>query len=183
MSSVVISLLVTLRSSVRSRARLHLEILALRHQLHVVEPSRPRRVRLTPADRVLWVWLSRVWRDWRIVVFVKLEHDPRVASARLPPRLGVEESPPWPANCHRRGAGFDPDDVGGEPAVGRPTHPRRTPQAGSHGQSGDCREVHGAASAPTLPKLARVSRESRHPDRWRPISSSSRLSRIGSCLY
>jgi putative transposase len=71
MLSVVISLLLTLRSSVRSRARLHLEILALRHQLHVLERSRPRRVRLTPADRVLWVWLSRVWRDWRIVVIVK----------------------------------------------------------------------------------------------------------------
>jgi hypothetical protein len=60
-----------LRSSVRSRARLDLEILALRHQLHVLERSRPRRVRLTPADRVLWVWLSCVSRDWRIVVIVK----------------------------------------------------------------------------------------------------------------
>ena len=42
MSSVVISLLLTLRSSVRSRAWLHLEILALRHQLHrsrAVTPS------------------------------------------------------------------------------------------------------------------------------------------------
>ena len=47
------------------------EILALRHQFHVLERSRPRRVRLTPADRVLWVWLSRVWRDWRTVVIVK----------------------------------------------------------------------------------------------------------------
>ena len=71
MSSVVISLLLTLRSSVRSRAWLHLEILALRHQRHVLERSRPRRVRLTPADRVLWVWLSSVWRDWRTVVIVK----------------------------------------------------------------------------------------------------------------
>ena len=32
MSSLVISLLLTLRSSVRARPRLHLEILALRHQ-------------------------------------------------------------------------------------------------------------------------------------------------------
>ncbi len=71
MSSVVISLLLTVRSSVRSRVWLHLEILALRHQLHVLERSRPRRVRLTPADRVLWVWLSRVWRDWPTVVIVK----------------------------------------------------------------------------------------------------------------
>jgi putative transposase len=77
MSSVVISLLLTLRSSVRSRARLHLETLALRHQLYVLERSRPRRVPLSSADRVLWVWLSRVWRDWRAVVIVKPD-DPRV---------------------------------------------------------------------------------------------------------
>ena len=47
MWSVVISLLLTMRISLRHRAALHLEILALRHQLKVVERSHPRRVRLT----------------------------------------------------------------------------------------------------------------------------------------
>ena len=70
MSSVVMSLLLTLRSSVRSRAMLHLEILALRHQLHLLARSRPRRVHLTHADRLLWVWLFRVWRDWRAAVII-----------------------------------------------------------------------------------------------------------------
>ena len=69
MWSVVISLLLTLRTSLRHRAALHLEILALRHQLQVVERSRPR-VRLTGADRVLWVWLSRVWDEWRAAVLI-----------------------------------------------------------------------------------------------------------------
>jgi putative transposase len=68
MRSVVISLLLTLRASLRTRAALQLEILALRHQLQVVERSRLRRVRLTGADRLLWVWLSRVWDDWRAAV-------------------------------------------------------------------------------------------------------------------
>jgi len=49
------TLLLTLRASLRNRAALQLEILALRHQLQVLERSRPRRVRLTSADRVLWV--------------------------------------------------------------------------------------------------------------------------------
>jgi hypothetical protein len=71
MSSVVVALLLALRSSVRSRAMRHLEILALRHQLHVLERSRLGRVHLTPADRLLWVWLSRVWRDSRAVAIVK----------------------------------------------------------------------------------------------------------------
>jgi len=46
----------------------------LRHQLHVLQRSRPRRVRLTPVDRFLWVWLSRTWTEWRAaIVIVKPE--------------------------------------------------------------------------------------------------------------
>jgi putative transposase len=62
---IVVSVLLSLRSLVRSRAALHLEILALRHQLHVVERSRRPRLRLTAADRLLWVWLSGIWTEWR----------------------------------------------------------------------------------------------------------------------
>jgi hypothetical protein len=43
-----------LRGSMRSRAVLHLEILALRHQLKVLHRSQPRRRRLANADRWLW---------------------------------------------------------------------------------------------------------------------------------
>ena len=62
---IVVSLLLSLCSLVRSRTALHLEILALRHQLQVVERSRRPRLRLTATDRLLWVWLSRFWREWR----------------------------------------------------------------------------------------------------------------------
>src|SRR5262245_19266741 len=65
MPSVVVALLQTALLSWRSRAALHVEILALRHQLHVLQRSRPQRIRLTLADRALWVWLSRVWSGWR----------------------------------------------------------------------------------------------------------------------
>jgi putative transposase len=70
MRSVVISLLLTIRVSLRDRAALQLEILALRHQLHVVNRSRPQRLRLTPADRMLWVWLSQVWNEWRAAIVI-----------------------------------------------------------------------------------------------------------------
>jgi putative transposase len=71
---VVFSILLTVRSSIRSRAALQLEILALRHQLQVLERTRPRRVRLTRWDRLLWIWLSRVCQGWRsAVVIVKPE--------------------------------------------------------------------------------------------------------------
>ena len=61
----LVSVLLSLRSRVRSRLALHLEVLALRHQLQVLERSRRPRLRLTAADRLLWVWLSRIWTEWR----------------------------------------------------------------------------------------------------------------------
>ena len=45
----------------RSRAVLELENLALRHQLHVLRRQRPGRPRLFTIDRLLWVWLYRIW--------------------------------------------------------------------------------------------------------------------------
>jgi hypothetical protein len=74
MMSVLISALATLKGLIRSRVALHLEVLALRHQLQVVQRSRPRRLRLTKADRCLWAWLSCTWGDWRTaIVIVKPE--------------------------------------------------------------------------------------------------------------
>ena len=74
MTSVLLSVLLTLRSSAPSRAALHLEVLALRHQLQVLQRSRPRALGLGQADRWLWTWLSRVWTAWRTaLVIVKPE--------------------------------------------------------------------------------------------------------------
>ena len=64
---IVVSAVLSLRSLVRSRAELHLEILALRHQLQVLERSRRPRLRLTAADRLLWVWFSRVRLEFPIL--------------------------------------------------------------------------------------------------------------------
>jgi putative transposase len=62
---IVVSVVLSLRSLVHSRAALHLEIFALRHRLQVLERSRRPRLRLTAADRLLWVWFSRIWTEWR----------------------------------------------------------------------------------------------------------------------
>jgi putative transposase len=45
----------------RSRAVLELENLALHHQLRVLRHQRPGRPRLFAIDRLLWVWLYRIW--------------------------------------------------------------------------------------------------------------------------
>src|SRR5713226_7133012 len=74
MSTVISALLATLSSVCRTRAVLQLEILGLRHQLGVLRRSSRKRPRLTPTDRILWAWLSRVWLDWpAALVIVKPE--------------------------------------------------------------------------------------------------------------
>jgi len=56
----------------RSRVDLELEVLALRHQLNVLRRQQPGRPRLLPIDRLLWVWLYRLWpRCLDVMVLVK----------------------------------------------------------------------------------------------------------------
>ena len=59
MPTSLVALLITLGSILRSRLDLQLEILALRHQIGVLERSVHKRPRLTSTDRLLWVSLSR----------------------------------------------------------------------------------------------------------------------------
>jgi len=59
------TLFATLSSIFHSRTALGLENLALRHQIGVLQRSAKKRPKLTSVDRLLWVWLSRLWRDWR----------------------------------------------------------------------------------------------------------------------
>jgi len=63
----------TASAAFKSRAVLHLENLALRHQIGVLRRSE-KRPKLTSADRLLWPCLSEVWNDWRsALVIVKPE--------------------------------------------------------------------------------------------------------------
>jgi transposase InsO family protein len=59
------TLLTNLSSTFHSRAALQLENLALRHQIGVLQRSSRKRPQLTLVDRLLWVWLSRIWSGWR----------------------------------------------------------------------------------------------------------------------
>src|SRR5258708_3572698 len=60
------TLLLSLRDCFRARAVRQAEMLALRHQLLVLHrSSRGHSLPLRWADRILWVWLSRLWNDWR----------------------------------------------------------------------------------------------------------------------
>jgi putative transposase len=62
---VLLLILRSLLAGLGSRRELMLENLVLRHQLQVALRTNPRP-RLRPSDRVLWVWLQRIWPNgWR----------------------------------------------------------------------------------------------------------------------
>ena len=54
----------TLRSTIRTQRELALENLALRQQVAVWKVRQPRP-QLTATDRLFWVVLSRLWKNWR----------------------------------------------------------------------------------------------------------------------
>ena len=45
----------------RFRGSLEIELIALRHQVTVLRRKRPGRPQLSSLDRLLWVWLYRIW--------------------------------------------------------------------------------------------------------------------------
>ncbi|HEX7485028.1 MAG TPA: hypothetical protein VF332_02675, partial [Vicinamibacterales bacterium] len=65
MLALFVALLASLRSAIHSRLELEAEILALRHQLAVLQRQAPKRPRLGRTDRLLRVLLSRLWPHWR----------------------------------------------------------------------------------------------------------------------
>ena len=118
-------LLRTLLVFFRGRRDLVLENLALRHQLDVALRGEPR-LRIRQRDRILWVWLRRLWpRGWRRhLVFVQPDtvvgwhgkgwrlywtwrSRARLGRPRLSPevreliRLMSTENPLWGSECIR----------------------------------------------------------------------------------
>ncbi len=56
----------------RGGVELELEVIALRHQLAVLRRQRPGRTQLFSIDRLIWVWLYRLWpRFLKVIVVVK----------------------------------------------------------------------------------------------------------------
>ncbi len=61
---IVRTIFLFLRLCITSRSAIAAENLALRQQLGVLQRS-VKRPRLRQRDRIFWVWLSRLWADWR----------------------------------------------------------------------------------------------------------------------
>jgi putative transposase len=98
---VLSALFSTLGLMFRSRAALELEHMALRHQIGVLKRSAGKRPKLTAAERLFWVFLCRVWSDWRSALDIV-----KPATAIAWHRLGFRLSgmarrvgPPFPPRC------------------------------------------------------------------------------------
>lgn len=67
--SIVGGIVFFLRALLWNRAAIAAGNLALRQQLAVLRVS-AKRPRLRRRDRILWVWLSRLWTDWRSCLLI-----------------------------------------------------------------------------------------------------------------
>ena len=90
MMTILSALVSTLAFRIRSRACLELELICLRHQVSVLRRQHKGRIRLFSTDRLLWVWLYRVWPQvLNAMVLVKSP----VASSGLPALLALAITP------------------------------------------------------------------------------------------
>ena len=82
--------------------------------------SARKRPRLTPVDRLLWVWLSRIWGDWRSALAIVRPETALLAWCRFSAVLDLEGAArPTQTTYHcARGPRSDPQDVPGEPHLG-----------------------------------------------------------------
>jgi putative transposase len=66
---VIADLFLFLRTFFLPRASLAAENLALRQQLAILQRT-VKRPRFRKRDRIFWVWLSKLWSDWRSVLVI-----------------------------------------------------------------------------------------------------------------
>src|SRR5882762_4561903 len=142
----------------RSRSSLELELIALRHQVAVLRRQRPGRPKLFCADRLLWVWLYRIWpQALHAMVLVK------PATVIQWHRKGFRLYWRWRSQSGYPGRPKTCTEVRnliGQMSIANPLgcapNPRRTAQARHRGQPSDRRQIHVVATQGPLPDLAQL---------------------------
>jgi hypothetical protein len=180
----VMSLLHSRRCVILSRASLHLEIIALRHQLAGPRSSAPPA---SPFDasrsHAIGVALTLMARLALGRTHRQAGNRHRVAPTQLSSLLDLEKStsngPSGRASLRSR-----PDSraLDRESSLGRAVGSRGVAEVGDLGESVDARQVHAAASGPSHKRGGPSSRTTRTRS-WLLTCSSCRLSPSGSCSY
>ena len=165
MMSVILSLLLTLRTWAHSRAALQLEVLALRHQLQVLQAEAAKvatreggPLALGPAfahlDRMANGARDRQARDCH-----------RLAPTRLPAVVDLEKPAPHRATD---GAGRHPDpdshDGASESALGGAADSWRTAETRDRHLLGHRRQIPGSPAPAAVADMAHLPAESHRPD-------------------
>src|SRR5215510_1234684 len=71
MLDLILMMVSCLFRSFRTQAAIQAEIIALRHQLVVLQRTQQtKRLILHRVDRCLWVWLSQLWSGWRSALII-----------------------------------------------------------------------------------------------------------------
>ena len=144
----------------RSRAVVELENLALRHQLHVLRRQRPGRLRLFAVDRLLWVWLYRLWpRCLDAMMLVK------PATVVQWHRQGFRLFWRWRSRSGRPSVDRGMRKLiremsSANPIWGAPRIHGEIAQARHRDQPSDSCQVYGAKTRDTFPDLAQLSAQS-----------------------
>src|SRR6266508_3586969 len=120
-----------LRAALRTRGNLLAENLLLRQQLAVLTRPTRRRPRLRARDKLFWLVVGVLRRDWRRhLVLVRPETVVPLAPPGVAAVLALEVAratrPPAP---ERRDPGADRADGARQPLLGRRADPRRAAQA------------------------------------------------------
>src|SRR5882672_6597006 len=134
MNALLSSFLNMLRSCFRTRANMQIEILALRHQLAVLQRRTNKRASLRTADRLLWVVLSRLWAQWRTALVI-VKPATVIGWQRKGFRLywrWKSRTGEWGRPCVSPGdTRVNPADEDRESAVGSPADSRRVAETGN----------------------------------------------------
>jgi len=135
-----------------------LENLALRHHSGVLRRSARKRPKLTSGDRLLWICLSRLWRDWLSAMAI-VKPETVVAWLRRFWRWKVRRGQPGRPLLSREVRGSDPQDGPGESQLGRSLHPWRTAQTRHRHRGEQRQQIHAALPQAAVSGLAHISGE------------------------
>ena len=168
---LVVGVWTFLRALLFGSTAIALENLALRHQLRVLQRS-VRRPRLARWDRILWVWLCRVWAGWRSSLVIVQRSRRRCSRGTAEAssstgggspgrtRSAARSSPPSFATSSDAWRAKTPP---GAAAASRPNSPRSATRSPSCPWPSTCtgprlgRRPRGAPSSPRTPESSSLS--------------------------
>jgi len=152
------------RSLSFSRISLATEILVLRQQLLVLNRT-VKRPNLRPRDRLFWVCLSRLWKDWRDALII-VKPDTVIKWHREGFRLywRWKSKAPIGSPNRQRDSGVDPPHLSREPALGRPANSFRAAPPRIQYDGKDRGEISGETRQASLADLEEISCQSCESD-------------------